>query len=141
MSLFDQGPLLTGGAAELFAAARVAYLGTVGRGGEPHVVPVSPVLDLDRVVLATEFATVKVRNIRENPQVSITVDEYHEDWDRLRAVMVFGQAQIIESGYEWERIKNLLEEKYPQYPEQSPIVPGTSVMLDIRVDRIVTWGF
>jgi nitroimidazol reductase NimA-like FMN-containing flavoprotein (pyridoxamine 5'-phosphate oxidase superfamily) len=141
VSLFDSGPLLTGGPAELFAGARVVYLGTVGPSGEPHVVPVSPVLDLDRVVLATEYETVKVRNIRENPRVSLAVDEYHEDWDLLRAVVVFGPAQIIESGFEWERIKNLLEEKFPQYPEQSPIEEGTTVMLDVRIDRIVTWGF
>ena len=141
VSVFDPGPLLTGGPAELFAAARVAYLGTVGPTGEPHVVPVSPVLDLDRLVLATEYATVKVRNVRENPRVSITVDEYHEDWDHLRAVMVFGPAQIIESGFEWSRIKSLLEEKFPQYPEKAPMEEGSTVMLDIRVDRIVTWGF
>lgn len=141
MSAFDSGPLLTGAAAELLAAARVAYLGTVAPSGEPHVIPISPVLDLDRVVLASEYATVHVRNIRESPRVSLAVDEYHEDWDMLRAVMVFGAAQIIESGYEWERIKNLLEEKYPQYPEQAPITAGETVMLDIPIDRIVTWGF
>ena len=141
MSLFPPGPLLSGGAAELFAHARVVYLGTVSPGGEPHVVPISPILDLDRVVFASEFATVHVRNIREDPRVSLTVDEYHEDWDRLRAVMVFGPAQIIESGFEWERMRNLLYEKFPQYPEQSPIEEGTTAMLDIRIDRIVTWGF
>jgi nitroimidazol reductase NimA-like FMN-containing flavoprotein (pyridoxamine 5'-phosphate oxidase superfamily) len=141
VSLFDQGPLLTGAPAEFFAAARVAYLGTVGPGAEPHVVPVSPILDLDRVVFASEYDTVKVRNIRENPLVSLAVDEYHEDWDLLRALVVFGQTQIIESGYEWERMRTLLYEKFPQYPDQSPIEEGTTVMLDVRIDRIVTWGF
>jgi PPOX class probable F420-dependent enzyme len=141
VSLFDSGPLLTGGPAEFFAAARVVYLGTVSPGGEPHVIPVSPVLDLDRVVFASEFATSHMRNLRENPSVSLTVDEYHEDWDRLRAVMVFGPAHVIESGFEWERMKTLLEDKYPQYPEQAPIEEGTTGMVDVRVDRIVTWGF
>lgn len=140
MSLFEQGPLLSGGGAGFFAAARVVYLGTVGPGQEPHVVPISPVLDLDRVIFASEYATVHVRNIRENARVSLTVDEYHEDWDQLRAVMVFGVAQIVESGFEWERMRNLLYEKYPQYPEQSPIEEGSTVMLDVRIDRIVTWG-
>jgi PPOX class probable F420-dependent enzyme len=141
VSLFNQGPLLAGGPAELFAASRVAYLGTVFPDGSPHVVPVSPVLDLDRIVFATDFETVKVRNIRERPDVSLAVDEYHEDWDLLRAVLVFGSAQIIEAGYEWERIKNLLEDKYPQYPEKAPMEAGTTAMIDVRVDRIVTWGF
>lgn len=141
MSLFGQGPLLAGGPAELFSAARVVYLGTTLPDGTPHVVPISPVLDLDRIVFASDFDTVKVRNIRESPQVSLAVDEYHEDWDLLRAVVVFGPAQIIDAGYEWERIKNLLEEKYPQYPDQAPMEAGTTAMVDVRVDRIVTWGF
>jgi len=141
VSLFPPGPLLTGAAAELVAAARVVYLGTVGPGGEPHVVPISPVLDLDRVIFASEFATVHVRNIRENARVSLTVDEYHEDWDLLRAVMVFGDGQIIESGFEWDRMRNLLYEKFPQYPDKAPIEEGSTAMIDVRVDRLVTWGF
>jgi nitroimidazol reductase NimA-like FMN-containing flavoprotein (pyridoxamine 5'-phosphate oxidase superfamily) len=141
VSLFEQGPVLTGDAAGFVAAARVVYLGTVNLDGSPHVAPVSPVLDLDRLVLATEYETVKVRNVRHNPAVSLAVDEYHEDWDQLRAVVVFGLAQIIESGYEWSRIRTLLYDKYPQYPEKAPIEEGSTVMLDVRIDRIVTWGF
>jgi nitroimidazol reductase NimA-like FMN-containing flavoprotein (pyridoxamine 5'-phosphate oxidase superfamily) len=141
VSLFDQGPVLTGREADFFSAARVVYLGTVTPAGTPHVVPVSPFLDLDRIVLATEGDTVKVRNVRHNPSVSLTVDEYDENWDLLKAVVVFGWAQVIESGYEWERIRTLLYGKYPQYPDQAPIEEGTTVMLDVRIDRIVTWGF
>jgi nitroimidazol reductase NimA-like FMN-containing flavoprotein (pyridoxamine 5'-phosphate oxidase superfamily) len=141
VSLFDRQPILAGGPAELFARSRVAYLGTVLPGGEPHVVPISPIVDLDRLVFASEIETVKVRNIREDPRVSITVDEYHEDWDHLRAAIVFGEAQIIENGFEWERWRTLLYEKYPQYPDQAPIEEGSTAMIDVRPDRVVTWGF
>lgn len=133
--------MLTGREADFFAEARVVYLGSVMPDGAPHVVPVSPLLDLDRVVLATDGDTVKVRNVEHNPAVTLAVDAYDEDWDLLKAVLVFGWAQVIESGYEWERIKTLLYGKYPQYPEQAPIEEGTTVMLDIRIDRVVSWGF
>jgi nitroimidazol reductase NimA-like FMN-containing flavoprotein (pyridoxamine 5'-phosphate oxidase superfamily) len=128
MSLDADGPLLTGGPAELVANARVAYLGTVGPDGAPHVVPVCPVLDLDRILVASEVATVKVRNIEANPAVTLCVDAYDEDWTKLRAVLVFGEATLIGDGFEWERDRNLFYEKFPQYPEQAPIEDGTTVM-------------
>ena len=133
--------LLTGEPAGFFAAARRASLATCSATGDPHVVPVSPVLDLDRVIIATGGTTVKVRNILENPLVALSVDEYDEDWDRLLGVVLFGEATVIEAGFEWERDRTLLYEKYPQYAEQAPIEEGETVMLDVRIDRVVTWGF
>ena len=136
------GPILTGGAAEFVSAARVAHLATISPEGEPHVVPVSPVLDLDRVLIASEAATAKVRNVRFDPRVSISVDEYSEDWDHgLRSVIVFGEAQVIEDGFEWERDRNLFYEKYPQYADAAPIEEGSTVVLDVRIDRVVAYGF
>lgn len=139
--LFDQGPLLTGEAAGFLAERRVVQLGTVSPDGTPHVVPISPVLDLDSVVFATEASTVKVRNLWGNPAATLSADEYDEDWSKLRSVIVFGQAQIIEAGYEWERGRNLLYEKYPQYPTDAAIELGSTVIVDVRIDRVVTWGF
>jgi hypothetical protein len=48
---------------------------------------------------------------------------------------------VIDAGFEWERDRTLLYEKFPQYPEQAPIEEGATVMLDVRIDRVVTWGF
>ena len=137
----SEGVVLSGAPAEFFAAARSVSLATVNAMGEPHVVPVSPVLDLDRVIVASDADTVKVRNVLENPSVALSADAYAEDWDRLRAVVVFGEATVIDAGFEWERDRNLLYEKYPQYPQQAPIEEGVTVMLDVRIDRVVTWGF
>lgn len=136
-----EGPVLDGAEAAFFDAQRSVSLATVGPDGAPHVVPVSPIVDLDRVIVATEVDTVKVRNILRNPAVSLAADEYDEDWSKLRAVVVFGEAQLIDGGFEWERDRTLLYEKYPQYPTEAPIVEGSTVMLDIRVDRVVSWGF
>jgi nitroimidazol reductase NimA-like FMN-containing flavoprotein (pyridoxamine 5'-phosphate oxidase superfamily) len=99
------------------------------------------VLDLDRVLVATERDTVKVRNIEANPTVTLCVDEYDEDWTKLRAVLLTGEAIVIDQGFEWERDRQLFYEKFEQYPSEAPIEEGTTSMLDIRVDRVVTWGF
>jgi coenzyme F420-0:L-glutamate ligase / coenzyme F420-1:gamma-L-glutamate ligase len=137
----SDGLVLSGEAAAFFADARSVSLATVSAKGEPHVVPVSPVLDLDRVIVASDADTAKVRNVLENPSVALSADAYAEDWDRLRAVVVFGEATVIDGGFEWERDRNLLYEKFPQYPQQAPIEEGVTVMLDVRIDRVVTWGF
>lgn len=136
-----EGPVLDGAEAAFLEARRVVYLATVDRHGAPHVVPVSPVVDLDRIVVATEATTAKVRHVLGNPSVSLCADEYDEDWTKLRSVVVFGTAQVIDAGFEWERDRTLLYEKYPQYPAEAPIEEGATVMLDIRVDRVVSWGF
>jgi nitroimidazol reductase NimA-like FMN-containing flavoprotein (pyridoxamine 5'-phosphate oxidase superfamily) len=133
--------VLAGEPAAFFAAARRVSLATCGDSGEPHVAPVSPVLDLDRVIVATDADSAKVRNVLQNPSVALCADDYDEDWDRLRGVVVFGVATVIDAGFEWERDRTLLYEKFPQYPEQAPIEEGATVMLDVRIDRVVTWGF
>ena len=139
--MFDEGPVLDGAPAAFFAGARVVRMASVAPDGSAHVVPVSPVLDLDHVIVATEVATAKVRNVLANPMVSLCADEYDEDWSKLRSVVLFGEAQVIGSGFEWERDRTLLYEKYPQYPTEAPIEEGTTVMLDVRIDRVVSWGF
>jgi hypothetical protein len=105
------------------------------------VVPISPVLDLDRLVFATETNTVKVRNIRRNPTVAVAFDEYHEDWSLLKQVLLSGGAYFIESGPEFARDRALLYEKYPQYEGSSPIEEGESVIVEIEVEGASTWGF
>jgi F420 biosynthesis protein FbiB-like protein len=62
----------------------------------------------------------RVRNIKANPQVSLLVDTYHEDWSRLSYVLVNGTATIEEPGSERHITAiPLLREKYPQYREMS----------------------
>jgi nitroimidazol reductase NimA-like FMN-containing flavoprotein (pyridoxamine 5'-phosphate oxidase superfamily) len=136
------GPRLRGGQAELVAVARVSYLGTIdGENGRPHVVPVSHVLDRDRIVFATDTVSKKVRNLRVEPRAAICVDEYSEDWTRLRQVIAWGEARLLDGGPGWERGRALLYEKFPQYPTEAPIEEGTTTIVDLRVDEVVSSGF
>jgi nitroimidazol reductase NimA-like FMN-containing flavoprotein (pyridoxamine 5'-phosphate oxidase superfamily) len=130
-----------GDAEAAFAAgARVAYLATVYEDGTPHVVPISPVLDLDRLLFASESDTQKVRNIVGNPSVGVCFDEYHEDWSELRQVIVHGIAYLVQGGPEFDRDRNLLYEKFPQYASEAPIEEGTSVIVEVRVERVTSSG-
>ena len=135
------GSPLSGEETEFVAAARVGHLATTRTDGTPHVVPISPVLDLDRLVFATETDTVKVRNIRNNPYVAVCFDEYDEDWSLLKQVLVYGAPYFIETGMEFVRDRNLLYEKFTQYEVSSPIEESTSVIVEIEMERASTWGF
>ena len=127
---------LGGAHAAFMERARVARLGTTMLDGTPHVVPVCPVLDLDRIVIASAFDR-KVANIRDNPAVCIAFDEYSEDWEHLQQVIVYGDAYLVESGPEFDRDAALLNEKFPQYPvSSSPIEVGSTVIIEIRIDRV-----
>jgi PPOX class probable F420-dependent enzyme len=138
--MFPDGPLLRGAEAEFFASARVSHLATSDETGEPHVVPICHVLDLDHVIFASETDTKKVRNLIGDGRASICVDAYDEDWSLLKQVIVRGEAMLIDPGYEWDRDRQLLYEKYPQYETASPIDDGTTIVA-IQIDRVLSWGF
>ena len=131
---------LTTSQAEFVDRQRVARLATVTEEARPHVVPISPALDVDRLVFATDRPTAKVRHIEGDPHVALAFDEYTEDWTALRQVIVFGTAMIVESGPEFERDRGLLYDKYEQYSTVAPIERGTSVLVEIRIDRVFADG-
>ena len=117
--------------------ARVCRLATVGPDGQPHVVPVCPLLVDGRVYVASEDNR-KVRNVRANPKVALAYDDYVEDWTALRGLTVFGTVRrIIESGADFPPLVAAFHAKFPQYPSQAgPIAEGDSVILEIEIDRV-----
>jgi nitroimidazol reductase NimA-like FMN-containing flavoprotein (pyridoxamine 5'-phosphate oxidase superfamily) len=126
--------------ASFVGTARDCFLATTYEDGRPHVVPISTVLDLDRLIFASRRNTQKIRNIAGNPMVAVCFDEYHEDWSQLRQVIAHGDAYVLDAGFEFERDRTLIYEKFPQYEGVSPIEEGTSVIVEIRLDRITsTW--
>lgn len=59
----------------LTAGTRTGKLATVGADGRPHVVPIWFALDGDTVIFTTGASTVKARNMRREPRVSLCVDD------------------------------------------------------------------
>ena len=134
------GPVFNGAESAFVSQARTGALATTYPDGRPHVVPISTVLDLDRLVFATDRDAQKVRNIDADPNVAICFDEYHEDWSQLRQVVAHGEAYLVDSGPEFERDRALLYEKFPQYESAAPIDEGSSTIVEVRVDRVVSSG-
>jgi PPOX class probable F420-dependent enzyme len=121
----------------LLGQARVARLATASASGRPHLVPVTFALDIadnsgitgstDRIYIAidhkqkTTTNLKRIRNIQENPAVSLLADHYAEDWATLWWARADGQAHILPAGDPGrDRPLDLLTGKYPQYAERRP---------------------
>ena len=131
--------------AHWLAVAPVARLATADGSGAPHVIPVCYAFDgrflfsvLDQKPKSTELIRLRrVRNIQANPQVSLVVDHYEEDWSRLGYILVLGKAELLLEGEEHDGAVRLLRRKYVQYRamdlEANPVIK-------ITPHRVVCWG-
>ena len=131
-------------AVELLGTARVGRLATASGDGRPLVVPVCYAFDGTRLYSAVDAKPKRtrelrrLRNIAENPRVSLVVDEYHEEWTRLRYVIVDGRAEVLSDGDEFTRAIDLLVAKYPQYGGLG-LPRETGTVIRITPDRVLPW--
>jgi len=125
--------------------ARVAHLATASADGTPHVVPVCFAFDGIHLFTAIDakpkrvpgWNLRRVKNLRENPRVSLIVDHYEEDWSRLRFALIAGRGDVVDAGTDWEHAWDLLREKYPQY--QAMHDGGSGPIIRILPERAVVW--
>ena len=133
-------------ATEFLAVARVGRLATVDSTGRPLVVPVCYALEDGRIYSPVDAKPKRtrelrrLRNIAENPRVSLVVDEYDEDWTRLRYVIVEGHADVLSEGDEFSRAIDRLVAKYPQY-RQLALSRDSGAVVRIAPDRILAWRY
>ena len=136
---------LTPHALRLIRSARIAHLATADRSGQPHVVPIcfafdgksfySPIDEKPKRSAPTKLK--RLRNIRENPQVSLVIDHYDEDWSKLAYVLITGTARIMQRGESHRRAVTLLRKKYPQYRSMQI---DTRPIIVITPKRITFWA-
>jgi PPOX class probable F420-dependent enzyme len=125
---------------------RVGHLATADGKAKPLVMPLcfachggaiySVVDEKPKKVPASRLR--RLRHIAENPQVSLLVDHYEEDWRRLSYFLVEGCAQVLRSGQEHAAALRKLRRKYPQYGvmalEDKPVIK-------ISPKRVIHWKF
>jgi PPOX class probable F420-dependent enzyme len=132
---------------EFIERARVARLATIDRELKPHLVPVVFVFDGNSffVPVDEKRKTVKpeklkrVRNIQNNPNVALLIDEYSEDWTRLAFVMMQGKASImrfqIQGDIQLQRAYKKLTTKYLQYQR----IGLGEMCIIIKPEKVVSW--
>ncbi|WP_067811191.1 TIGR03668 family PPOX class F420-dependent oxidoreductase [Actinomadura kijaniata] len=118
------------------AGAPVARLATVDEHGRPHLVPVTFAVDHGTVYTAVDHKPKtgrdlrRLANIRANPHVTLLVDHYEDDWDRLWWVRVDGHAHVVDDPAAMRGPLDLLAARYRQYRERPPQGPVVAIVID-----------
>lgn len=115
-------------------AHELCRLATASKDAKPHVVPVIYAVDGENVIVAIDYGTKKLNNLRANKNVALVVDEYHPN----TAVMIEGVCEILERGKEYLRLLQVLFDRFEGY-RKSPWSEGESPILKIRPTKSVSW--
>jgi len=133
--------LSEGEARARFATVPVVRLGTADAQGRPHVVVVTFVVDGDLVYTAVDQKPKsgrplrRLRNVGENPLVTMLADHYSEDWETLWWVRADGRAAILTGQRQMAAPLRLLADRYWQYRQ----APPTGPVLAVTVERWTGW--
>ena len=123
----------------LIKSSKVARLATVDQKSCPYVVPVvfvfhenSFFIPLDEKVKTVNARKLKrVKNIEKNPNVTLLIDKYQNDWKKLFFLMIHGKATMIDgkNSKMMNKVHKLLISKYPQYKKLALGIPVLRLLL------------
>ena len=119
---------------EFLRKHELCRLGTASRDARPHVVPVIYALDGEDIVVAVDYGTKKLKNLRENRRVALVVDTYQPN----RGLMVEGECEILERGEEYLRLLQVLFDRFEFY-RKNPWGEGESPIIKIHPTKCVMW--
>jgi PPOX class probable F420-dependent enzyme len=98
-------------------------------------VPISFALDEETLYFAVDSKPKRttnlkrVRNLAANPRVSVLVDHYEDDWNRLWWVRMDGDARVVTDDAEAHRAIQLLAARHPQYRANPPGGPVVAIAI------------
>jgi PPOX class probable F420-dependent enzyme len=125
-----------------FATAAVARLGTADAQGRPHVVVVTFAVDGLIIYTAVDQKPKsgtnlkRLRNVAENPRVTMLTDHYSDDWDTLWWARADGRAEILADQPRMAAPLTLLANRYWQYRQ----APPTGPVIAVTVERWSGWA-
>ncbi|MDA4137410.1 MAG: pyridoxamine 5'-phosphate oxidase family protein [Thaumarchaeota archaeon] len=126
----------TPGQVKFLKSHDLCRLATASEDGMPHVTPVIYALDGDAFVIAADYGTKKLANLKKNPKVSLVVDEYGES---NKGLMIQGECTTLEKGAEYLRLLRVLLDRFEYYRE-NPWGEGEAPILRIVPEKIAVWG-
>jgi len=112
----------------------VCRVATVGNG-KPHVVPVCHMFVNDRFYLATDYDTKKYKNLLKNKNIALVIDAYQPN----KAVVIEGEADIIEEGKEFREIYDKFYEKFA-WVRATPWEEREAPFIKVKPLKKISWG-
>lgn len=126
--------ILKPGQLSFLKSHEVCRLATASKDARPHVVPVIYAMDGEDIIIAIDYGTKKLKNLRQNNKVALVVDEYRPN----KGLMIEGDCEIFERGKEYLRLLQVLFDRFVYY-RRNPWGEGESPILKIRVTKATMW--
>lgn len=122
---------------------QIAWIGTTGRDGYPHAVPIWYLWTEGRALVFSEPRTAKVRNLRADPRVALHLEagEDHEQLTVLRGTAALSDRPTVD----WmDRVGEAYERKYRSGLAGLKLtLPGMaerySVVIEITPLQLIAW--
>ena len=126
---------------------KIARMATIAKSGKPLVLPICYAYDGNYIYTPIDKKPKRVRpmelnrikNIVNNPNVSVVIDRYYEDWTRIAYIIIHGTAVVLDGGKEYRESLRILSEKYLQYRHMKLSQLGLPV-IKIIPNRFISWG-
>lgn len=103
----------------------------------PHVKPVSYVYHEGVIFYATDYNTRNYKNLKINSNIAISIDTYKSK--DHKAVLIQGNAEIIENGEEFEQIYSVFFDKF-QWVRDTPWKENEAPFVKIIPKKKTSWG-
>ncbi len=103
----------------------------------PHVVPVCYIFMDGCFFISTDYSTKKLKDINNNPLVSLVVDEYVPQ--NHKGIVICGDVEIIERGEPFTNIYTGFFNKF-DWVRKDPWTEGQAPFLKIKPYSKVSWG-
>ena len=135
--------LTQGEIAELLAGVRSMTMGSIGPGGQPHLVAMwFAVIDGD-ICFETKAKSQKAVNLRRDPRITCLAED-GDVYDELRGVAIEGRAEVSDDPDLLWRIGVAVWERYtgPYTAEMRPFVEAMlrkRVAVRVRAERLRSW--
>ncbi|HEY7340992.1 MAG TPA: pyridoxamine 5'-phosphate oxidase family protein [Ktedonobacterales bacterium] len=97
--MLDRADSLQAQILERLEKEEYGFLITVRPDGRPHAIPVCFLYEKDSILVFSLPDSVKVRNIRENPQVSLALESF--GFGDYFSVVVGGIAELVDEPSNW----------------------------------------
>lgn len=119
----------------------IARLGTMNQDGTIHLTPIYFHYDAGEIILGTQVASRRVRNIKRNPKVTLLVDDPTPPY---KAALIYGTAALDYDDVVQKRIT--IFEKYTSPEQARANAEGLckkwpSVIIRIKPDQIVSFDY
>ena len=114
----------------------VGRLATISRDGTPHVVPVSYLFKDNALLIAVDYGTKKLGNIKRNRRIALVVDTVGPN----RGILIQGNAKLIEHGAGFRDAYSQFHRAF-SWVRADPWKEGEAPFVKITPTTKASWGF